>query len=191
MAKIKLIVFDVDGTLAKKFTLDLLPGVRQFFELLFKGGCPHAPKAAIATNQGGVGMRHWMEVGGFGKPKTFPTHQEIDERMQALVSKLGGESKMPVYASYRLLTKQGKWTPVPVEEQDNPRWRREWRKPLPGMLLQAMKEAGTSPHETLFVGDREDDRGAAQAAGCAFEWAEDFFGKPWHSCEELERLQQG
>jgi hypothetical protein len=41
------------------------------------------------------------------------------------------------------------------------------------------------------VGDREDDRGAARSAGCAFEWAEDFFGKPWHSCKELERLPQG
>ncbi len=58
MPGIKLVIFDVDGTLAEQFTLELLPGVEQFFQLLLQGGCSQAPKAAIATNQGGVGMRY-------------------------------------------------------------------------------------------------------------------------------------
>jgi HAD superfamily hydrolase (TIGR01662 family) len=188
MSPIKLIIFDVDGTLAKQFTLELLPGVKQFFELLFQAGCPHTPKVAIATNQGGVGMRYWMEKGGFGKPEKYPTAEEINERMEALVDKLGGDSQLPVYASFRFVNKKGKWTPVPPEQTDNPRWELEWRKPKPGMLLQAMEEAGTRTDETLFVGDREEDQAAAQATGCAFRWAKDFFAEDWTSCEQLELL---
>ena len=30
--------------------------------------------------------------------------------------------------------------------------------------------------ETLFVGDMESDRFAAENAGCDFQWARDFFG---------------
>ena len=188
MPKIKLIVFDVDGTLAEKYSVVLLPGVSRFFDLLIQGDCPNAPKTAIATNQGGVGMRYWMEQGGFGKPGKFPTVNQIDMRMKELVELIGRGSSIPVYASYRFQTKQGKWAPVPPEETENPNWEQEWRKPLPGMLIQAMQDAGTAPHETLFVGDREDDRGAAQSAGCAFGWANDFFARSWSSCDQLERL---
>ena len=30
--------------------------------------------------------------------------------------------------------------------------------------------------DTLFVGDRETDRQAAEATGCDFAWAHEFFG---------------
>lgn len=188
MPGIKLVIFDVDGTLAEQFTLELLPGVEQFFQLLFQGGCSQAPRAAIATNQGGVGMRYWMEKGGFGRPEVYPTVDEIDQRMQSLVEKLGGSSRLPVYVSYRFATKKGKWAPVPPEQARNPRWEQEWRKPLPGMLLQAMQEATAQPHESLFVGDREEDQAAARAARCAFDWAKDFFGRSWDSCRQFEQL---
>ncbi len=52
----------------------------------------------------------------------------------------------------------------------------ECRKPRPGMLLDLMAWAGCGPEETVFVGDREEDRLAAEAAGVRFEWAVDFFG---------------
>ena len=50
------------------------------------------------------------------------------------------------------------------------------RKPGPGMLLEAMDHFGVSPESTLFVGDRAEDQGAAQAAGTSFVWAWEFFG---------------
>ncbi len=34
---------------------------------------------------------------------------------------------------------------------------------------------GVNPEETLFVGDMESDRQAAENAGCDFVWARDFF----------------
>ena len=39
-------------------------------------------------------------------------------------------------------------------------------KPHPGMALAAMTEAGTSPEETVFIGDTGWDMGCASAAGC-------------------------
>ena len=49
------------------------------------------------------------------------------------------------------------------------------RKPRPLMLNRIMDLYGASAEEVLFVGDREDDRLAAENAGCDFQWAEDFF----------------
>lgn len=39
------------------------------------------------------------------------------------------------------------------------------RKPLPGMLMQALKEWGIAPSESFLVGDKDSDIQAAEAAG--------------------------
>jgi HAD superfamily hydrolase (TIGR01662 family) len=49
------------------------------------------------------------------------------------------------------------------------------RKPAPTMLFEAMAAVGATPGETLFVGDRDADAEAAQAAGVAFCYADEFF----------------
>jgi HAD superfamily hydrolase (TIGR01662 family) len=183
----KLVIFDVDGTLAEKYVLDLLPGVRAFFHLVYQSGCPQAPRLAIATNQGGVGMRRWLEGRG-RKAGQFPTATEIEQRMQGLLEGLGAPPDLPVYVSYRYQNKEGAWAPVPAGQEENPRWQSSWRKPNPGMLQQAMQDAGAEPQETLFVGDRPEDREAAQRAGCAFQWAGDFFARQWRTCEDLMRI---
>ncbi len=51
------------------------------------------------------------------------------------------------------------------------------RKPNPGMLLELMEALGFDPESTIFVGDSQFDEGAADAAGCRFEWAEVFFNE--------------
>lgn len=183
--RFELVIFDVDGTLVETYGLRLLPNVESFFQLVLNGNCPHPPELAIATNQGGVGMRCWMERGGFGKPEKYPTEMEVSERLQTLVSLLGGGQKLRVYVSFGYRTRAGKWAPAPTGSEGDPRWSPEWRKPKPGMLLQAMADAGARPEQTLFIGDREDDRNAAAAAGCAFAWAGDFFARPWEDCSRL------
>jgi D-glycero-D-manno-heptose 1,7-bisphosphate phosphatase len=50
------------------------------------------------------------------------------------------------------------------------------RKPNPGMLLELMRMHDVKPEKALMVGDREDDRAAAEKAGCDFIWAWDLFG---------------
>ncbi len=185
---IALVIFDVDGTLAKPYTLELLPQVREFFALVLQPGCAGRPKVAIATNQGGVGMRYWMERNAFGSPEKYPTEDSIAGRLRELVSALGGDHNLLVYTSFRYRSDRGAWSPAPPERAGDPRWSKAWRKPEPGMLLQAMQDARVEPEQTLFVGDSEDDRGAARAAGCAFMEAGEFFSQAWAGCADLKRL---
>lgn len=50
------------------------------------------------------------------------------------------------------------------------------RKPSGRMIQEAMYDANVfNPFEVLYVGDREEDRQAAQNAGVAFQWAHIFF----------------
>ena len=41
------------------------------------------------------------------------------------------------------------------------------RKPSPGMLIEALRQFGTAPHEAVMIGDDLRDLQAAAAAGCA------------------------
>lgn len=54
------------------------------------------------------------------------------------------------------------------------KWFRQYRKPDPGMLKLAMVRHNHLPDDCLYVGDRPEDETAAQRAGIAFEWAEDW-----------------
>lgn len=47
------------------------------------------------------------------------------------------------------------------------------RKPKPGMLLQIMTFYQVNSSSTLFIGDSDQDRGAAESAGCDFLWADE------------------
>ena len=49
------------------------------------------------------------------------------------------------------------------------------RKPRPLMLERLMDFWGVEPEQTLFVGDMESDRQAAENAGCDYKWARAFF----------------
>ena len=51
-------------------------------------------------------------------------------------------------------------------------------KPRPGMLTNLLQESGADRQSTLFVGDSESDRRAADNAGVDFAWAWDFFAWP-------------
>ncbi|WP_262300121.1 HAD-IA family hydrolase [Microvirga sesbaniae] len=74
-------------------------------------------------------------------------------------------------------------------------------KPHPGMILQAMREAGSEPHETVMVGDSSFDMAMARAAGVlpvGVSWgfqpvaalAEAGAGPIVHSFQELETALQ-
>jgi HAD superfamily hydrolase (TIGR01662 family) len=177
----KLVVFDVDGTLAETYKTKLLPGVGGWFERR-----PAEPGVAIATNQGGVGLRYWMEHEGFGNPKAYPTRDRIIYRMRVLARLLRVPWKY-VYVAFAYRNKKGEAGPVPPEFAEDPYWRHDWRKPEAGMIRQAMADQGVTASETLMVGDREDDRGAAELAGVAFMWADVFFGRR-QAGEEVEPL---
>jgi len=50
------------------------------------------------------------------------------------------------------------------------------KKPSPGMLMEAMDFFEVSRQDTLYVGDRPEDKDAAENASVDFEWAWSYFG---------------
>lgn len=149
---ISLIIFDADNTLVDRATGDFLPGVREYLDLLNHPGCRNRPALAIATNQGGPACHD----AGWGEH--YPTLARVEARYGELAEQVGGR----LYMSLLYLGKKGDaYVPAGIHPADL-RLRSDWRKPEPGMLHQAMLDAGAAP-----------------AAGCAFQWAQKFFSRGW------------
>lgn len=183
----KLIVFDYDGTIVKAFTDDLLPNVAQWFSrnrnnYIF----------ATINNFGGVGLRTWMEADGWGAPDQLPTETETHERVYNTLLKLGlsvRDGDIRNYMSFAYQARNGNWSPRPAGKQQAIEWQPESRKPSPGLLLQAMKDAGVTPAETLMVGDdwKGEDSLCASRAGVKFVLAREFFDpSPKNDFEDKE-----
>jgi D-glycero-D-manno-heptose 1,7-bisphosphate phosphatase len=166
---IKLIIFDIDGTLTeiKPEVLARKPRMvspNKFGEQQPKLGVVAKLAAlqnegidiALATNRGGVA---W----GF-------TTLEEAEALAREAAELCGVPDVKVYVCPYHAKARG---PRAVREYAVDH---DCRKPNPGMLLEAMEDAGASPDETVFVGDFETDQQAAENAKVCFYWAEEFFG---------------
>ncbi len=151
-----LIIFDKDGTLVATrdnhpanalAEQEFLPGVVERCAALRAEG--HT--LAIATNQGGVAFGYF-------------TAEEAHAVVAAAAEGIGARA----YAIC-LTHPQGK---IEALRRQSP-----FRKPNAGMLHYLMDALGFAPADTLYVGDREEDRRTAQQAGVRFEWADAFFGR--------------
>lgn len=176
MTEYKLILFDVDGTLVGDYnSYELLPDVIEKLSTL-KGA-----DFALVSNQGGVGLRYWMTVEGFGEPEKYPTQFDAAMRIRSFANRIMlriPQSWCSHYVAFAYQSKRsGKWGPVPLDGERDPRWAREWRKPDAGMLQQAMEDADVEKRDMLFVGDSEEDEQAAATFGIDFIHAKDFFGR--------------
>lgn len=172
----ELIIFDMDGTLADRDTAELLPGVLDYFQSLGE----KRPKFALATNQGGVGLRYWMESDGFGEPDKYPTGVEVRRHINKVIKSIQSGNKsisFDVQFCYAYITRKGKFGRVPQGLVLLDEWNPNFRKPNAGMLLRARYNAGVSNLDMLMVGDRPEDEEAANNAGCDFMWAWEFFGR--------------
>jgi D-glycero-D-manno-heptose 1,7-bisphosphate phosphatase len=172
--KARLVLFDRDGTLtvpASGATFpksvddqQWMPGrLERLRELRAQG-----VYTAIVTNQGGAAWgiftpEEMLEVLGKqckeGRINTvFVCFHDTSEKAQqrAKIKALTGDEG---YRGYTALYKG-----------------HHRRKPSPGMLLEAMDHFGVGSEETLMVGDRPEDEKSAQAAGCRFVWAWEYFG---------------
>ena len=158
----KLYIFDKDGTLAKSVVnsktgkshapnriedQEYFEDVRPRCEALRAQG----HKLAVASNQGGV---------AFG----IFSADEAGLLVQAAAAYIGAESYEVCFCH-----PAGKVAPWNTES--------DHRKPAPGMLLTLMERLQFAPENTVMIGDWDSDREAAQAAGCAFIWANDFFDR--------------
>lgn len=167
----KLVIFDVDGTLVEDMVSEDLTG--QAIEFL--KSLPEGTRLALASNQGGVGLRHWMTEGSFGDPTKHPTVAESMARLSRIAGKVtlltkGKPVIVKICFAYQSKS-SGNWGPMPKGHENDPFWSHEWRKPSPGMLDAIAREYRVTSMETLFVGDRDEDKDAAFAFGCHFKWA--------------------
>lgn len=167
----KLYLFDLDGTLVEPFSADILPGVQTWFDT-------HTfSSAAVVTNQGGVGLRHWMEIEGFGHPEEYPTQEDVDTRIFDIQHKLN-IALTRVYVCYAYQSKKTlKWGPAPVGLENDSQWTPFFRKPNPGMLLQACVDCDVMREDVLFVGDSDEDDSASRRLPIDFVIADEFFGR--------------
>ncbi len=153
---IKLIIFDVDGTLVttksgatfRKNADDWqwLPGRLEKCQRLVE----QKLVIALASNQGGVAYGYFHEDAI--KWELLKTAKDISPSVQYFCCFTHPTAKLPEY------------------QKDDSR-----RKPGPGMLIEAMEHYHILPQNTLMVGDRPEDEQAAKNAGTAFMWADKFF----------------
>lgn len=175
----KLLIFDIDGTLQEKWGTALMPGVAEWFagyRAATPGDDLYHCKLAFATNQGGVGLRMILERQGKEAGK-YPTRDGVIERMHELSRTLMGDPHgiMAVAALNYQDRDTGEWAIDYQAGEYYEWWDPAFRKPGGAMLKFIMEVQGVGPEQTTMIGDSEDDRLAAVAAGCAFVWAKEFF----------------
>lgn len=173
----ELLCIDIDGTIVESNTSSvILPHFADFLRQLVPGRI----KIALVTNQGAVGLRHWMTTGKFGDPSSLPTQDQVEERIMSIFEKLKSlwTGELTVFMSFRYQSKSGRWAPVPLQFKDDPRWQQEWRKPNGGMIREAMKWAKLGPFQgakVMMIGDMDSDECAAKSANVRFQRAPNFF----------------
>ena len=159
----ELIILDVDGTLVADYNSTTL--IRDvMIVLIYLYGVNPNLRLALATNQGGPACR---EV--FNNSK-YPTVDDVEQRLQVIVDQmldLIGIDRIPIYVAwaYRLNNDQ---VVVPKEKLFSEEAKISWRKPNGQMLTTALIEAYIPPEGAVMVGDRNDDRLAAEVAGVDF-----------------------
>jgi histidinol phosphatase-like enzyme len=184
----KLLLCDLDSTLAVKWEPELLPGRAA---ALARAGWP----IAIVTNQGGVHAGfHWREEDP-ARGARYPTVDSLQSRLDAVTAALPQVRAvyLAFYVGHDEYALPASSDDVRVELDTgvpfHGSWSPGWRKPNGGMLCKACRDFGIDPREAWMLGDAEDDRNAAATLGVPFlpvdeePWTEDFLRAQW------ERLQ--
>lgn len=193
---IKLYIFDVDETLVEKWTENLLPGVKEWFQghgydsekgsinALTINGSPitvaqSAPKdirCVIATNQDGVGLRKLIESRGDTPGEKLPTIESVYSRMRNISKKLtGSEHELQIQCAFNYWDEKTFSWAVEYDGSQFDQWNPDFRKPSTGMIDYYIDFYDTDREDVIFVGDSEEDKEAARLAGVKFAQSEEFF----------------
>lgn len=157
LSRIRLFIFDADGTLrwttvpGQKYPLAahewrLMPGVAR--KLAAIPWAEHGPWLAIASNQNGVARGELDEATARGL---------MHDMLTGVLGEIPPRTRIELCLCDEVLGCA-------------------CRKPAPGLLLRLITHFGVTPEETLFVGDLALDQEAAQRARVRFAWAHEFFG---------------
>lgn len=133
-----------DGDLGDPTRVALLEGVPEGLVRLRDAGY----RLVVVTNQGGVAR------GRYGEEDVDRVHREIAGLVDGAAGRRGLIDRF-YYCPYH-------------PEAALPEYRREhpWRKPRPGMLLQAARDLGLDLGTSWMIGDQPRDIAAGRAAGC-------------------------
>lgn len=174
-------IFDLDGTLIFPYMddpnrdfrrVEILPGRREKLRMLRAQGS----NIAIVTNQGGV---------AFG----YQTLEETRDKLRRAIRMLElGEDLHITDGPLPTGIQHGQSLDLPCHVfmcVGHPNGNGDWakpeehtrRKPSPIMIYEAMTVYDADPAKTVFVGDRDEDRQAAMAAGVEFIHVDTFFGR--------------
>ncbi len=159
LARVKLYIFDADGTLrwstlpGRKYPLNsgewrLMPGVAARLRAI--PWSSRGPWLAIASNQNGVAA---------GELTDAMARKLIEEMLMAALGRIPEETRIEFCIFDERISC-------------------DCRKPAPGLILRLLDHFGVVPEEALFVGDLDSDAEAARRAGVAFIRAEMFFAAP-------------
>jgi HAD superfamily hydrolase (TIGR01662 family) len=174
----QLLLADLDGTLVESWRETILPGIpERLAEWRDRGA-----RIAVATNQGGVGYRYAHEQRGeWAQAARYPTLEDVQARLAAIADALHLDRLyVSLHHGREDWPTPPEWANGRIEQYGSMMvtWRPDWRKPAPGMLLQALEDLGAVPGEVLMVGDRNEDKGAADAARVQFRWVAWLTGAP-------------
>ncbi len=118
--------------------VELLPGAKEALQRLSDAGFT----LVVATNQGGVAR------GRYPEEAVHAVHERLNELLGGLIS------------AFRFCPYHPLGTVTEYATEHN------WRKPQPGMLLDAASEYGLDLNASWMVGDKLRDCQAGRAAGC-------------------------
>ncbi|MDA1000640.1 MAG: HAD family hydrolase [bacterium] len=163
------VFFDRDGTLSRDVgyvvhldDYELLPRAAGAVRLVNEAGL----LAILVTNQAGVARGYFPE--------------EMIGRVHAKLQEELGKKGAHLDAIYYCPSLPG--SSVPGYDEDS-----DWRKPKPGMLLQAAEDHGVDLSRSFMVGDKYSDLVCGWAAGCKSAFVltgygrgeREFRGKEW------------
>ena len=118
--------------------VQLLPGAKEALQRLSDAGFT----LVVATNQGGVAR------GRYPEEAVHAVHDRLNELLDGLIT------------AFRFCPYHPLGTVTEYATEHN------WRKPQPGMLLDAASEYGLDLNASWMVGDKLRDCQAGRAAGC-------------------------
>jgi D-glycero-D-manno-heptose 1,7-bisphosphate phosphatase len=158
LRRFRLVIFDADDTLRRTTVpgrpcphspdeWELMPGVRETLAQV-AWGKPDAPYLGLASNQDQV---------AYGHLSLDMARRLLGDVAQAATGILPPEEALQL-------------CPHRPEDECG------CRKPKAGMLFRIMAHYGVGPEGTLFVGNNDVDREAAERAGVAFLFADQLFG---------------
>jgi histidinol phosphatase-like enzyme len=177
---IKVIILDVDGTVAEKWSEEILPWRQQKLAQMREQG----KRIFLATNQGGPAYRIVYGRENNALATMYPTLIEVLNRLYMVTTATGAEKCMVALhpgkdeiAKKLFANLQMDQVAVNVfyKGKIETCWRKEWRKPGRGIIWEIMNQTSSRQSETMYVGNEMTDFDAARAAGIIYSDTDEFF----------------